>query len=260
MTTGVMENRGGLGARLRYRIGKSAIGAVDFLIVHRLLPFGTRFPIGIRLHHDLNRFLGHQPGVIVDAGANVGQTALAFARYWPQASIHSFEPVGASYEKLCASCAALPAIKCYRYALGDAERETSIALQENSELNSLASQDVQVTTAASERIRVRRLDDWAAEQGVARIDLLKMDVEGYELQVLEGATGLLRAGKIDAVFAECRFLRNDTPQVLFQDLDLRLTDAGLLFSGFYDSYRWGPSKRWTAFANGLWLLPGEKRT
>jgi len=255
-----METGHSLGARFRFRLGKAVIGTIDFLIANRLFPFASRFPIGIRMHHDLNRFLGHQPGVIVDAGANVGQTALAFARYWPRASIHSFEPVGASYAQLCANCAALPAIRCHHYALGEADEEMNMLLQENSELNSLSPQAAPSATNASERIRVRRLDDWAVEQGAGRIDLLKMDVEGHELRLLDGAEGLLRAGKIDAVFAECRFLRNDTPQVLFQDLDQRLTDAGMLFSGFYESYRWGPARRWTAFANGLWLLPDKRRS
>ena len=242
------------GARIRYRIGKGLFGALDFLLAYRLLPFAARFPIGIRLHHDLNRFLGRQPGVIVDAGANVGQTALAFARFWPHTSIHSFEPVAATFEKLRRNCAARPSIHCHCYALGGEERELTMVLQENSELNSLAPLAAASAAGASALVRMRRLDHWAQEHGVDRIDLLKMDVEGFELQVLEGAKGLLRAGKVNAVYAECRFLRNDTPQVLFQDLDRRLNDAGLLFSGLYDLYRWGPSKRWTAFANGLWML------
>jgi len=91
-------------------------------------------------------------------------------------------------------------------------------------------------------------------EGIGRIDLLKIDTEGSELRVLEGAGGLLGESRIRAVYAECKFVRNESPHVLFEDIDRHLTDRGFFFSGFYEMYRWGPQKRFAAFANGLWLL------
>jgi hypothetical protein len=45
-------------------------------------------------------------------------------------------------------------------------------------------------------VELRTLDDFCAERGIGRIDLLKIDVEGHELRVLEGARGLLEADAI----------------------------------------------------------------
>src|SRR5262249_51443129 len=48
-------------------------------------------------------------------------------------------------------------------------------------------------------IRLRRLDDVVKERGIERIDLLKLDVEGHELRVLEGAEETMKRGGVDLI-------------------------------------------------------------
>lgn len=246
-----------IGTRLRYGLGKSAVMTLDYLLAHRLFPFAARFPVGVRFCHDLSRFLGDGPTMIIDVGANVGQSALAFSAYWPQATIHSFEPVLATFSELTQRCISRPRIYCHQCALGDSPGEIRIKLHENSELNSLLAESDSSVAGTSELVKVRRLDEFASRHGLGHIDLLKIDAEGFELHILDGAATLLRERKVRAVYAECRFLRNHTRQVLFEELDRQLTGWGFLFSGFYQMYRWGPAKRFAAFADGLWLLDLE---
>lgn len=92
------------------------------------------------------------------------------------------------------------------------------------------------------------------ELAFTSVDLLKIDAEGFELEVLRGAAELLRQRRVRSIFAECRFARTQANQVLFEDLDRTLVAAGFLFSGFYQFFRWGPSKAYAGFANGLWIL------
>ncbi len=63
----------------------------------------------------------------------------------------------------------------------------------------LPTQVVQVEVSAAERVEVRTLDDFCAEQGVERIDFLKLDVEGHELAVLRGAQRMLGAGAVSMI-------------------------------------------------------------
>jgi len=57
-------------------------------------------------------------------------------------------------------------------------------------------------SSAGEPVRCRALDSYARENGLAHIDLLKLDVEGYEVQVLRGAPGLLGEGRISMILVE----------------------------------------------------------
>ena len=57
----------------------------------------------------------------------------------------------------------------------------------------------------SVEIRLETLDSFVAEHGVHQVDLLKIDVEGYELEVLKGASAALERGAVRYVYAECVF-------------------------------------------------------
>jgi FkbM family methyltransferase len=56
-------------------------------------------------------------------------------------------------------------------------------------------------------VSVRTIDDFCAEQAIAEIDLLKIDTEGYDLQVLEGARSLLTRGRVRFVYSEFNVLQ-----------------------------------------------------
>lgn len=49
---------------------------------------------------------------------------------------------------------------------------------------------------------IRKLDDFVSTQRIRRIDLLKIDVEGYELLVIEGASKTLKSGKVSFIYIE----------------------------------------------------------
>jgi hypothetical protein len=56
--------------------------------------------------------------------------------------------------------------------------------------------------APTATVPVRKLDDCLDEWQVAHVDLLKIDVEGWEPRVFEGATRALASGRIDAILCE----------------------------------------------------------
>ena len=68
----------------------------------------------------------------------------------------------------------------------------------------------------SEEIAVSTVGDYCAEHGVEHIDLLKIDAEGHELQILEGAAALIGGGKVDLVLFEFGGCNIDS-RTYFQD-------------------------------------------
>lgn len=161
--------------------------------------------------------------VIVDVGANIGMFTIFAAHTWPQARIYAFEPAPDVFEVLCQNVAHLPNVTVVKQALGavaeqrqltyypqytmmsgfDADPAADKALV-HSYIQGLAAtfedevrrevfleeaKDL-LTGRFDERrtmpCEVVRLDSASHDLGIHRIDLLKIDVEGFETEVIEG--------------------------------------------------------------------------
>ena len=93
-------------------------------------------------------------------------------------------------------------------ALGgqDTQTELYVVDRQQTGCNSLRP-PVSAGTTSTTYVRVRRLDDWAAEHQVERADFIKLDVEGGELEFLKGAERILTGSKRPVILAEVQDLR-----------------------------------------------------
>ncbi len=142
----------------------------------------------------LSRRLINTGDTVVDAGANMGLWAMGAARRVGQnGAVHAFEPVPENFEELRSNTELndLTQIHAVECGLSHRKGRTTIyaATNGNSGMASLApapgvdrALDIELTT----------LDDYCEAQGIARVEFLKMDVEGAELSVLEGGRELLK--------------------------------------------------------------------
>jgi FkbM family methyltransferase len=144
---------------------------------------------------------------IFDVGANIGQSAIKFRDAFPSATIHCFEPVQKTFQELVSTVDHYSNVHCHQNAMGSRECILPIYLTGQSVANSLIMPSVMVGT---EDVTVLTIDDFASENQIARIDLLKIDTEGFDLEVLQGAQGLLGANEIAFVLAEVGFHPGDT--------------------------------------------------
>lgn len=192
--------------------------------------------------------------VVFDVGANVGQTVDKVRLVMPRAVIYSFEPVPATFKALVAHTSGYTGVETINCALGDCKGQVKITLSDISGQNTL------LTSAkpgvAKDAVPVITVDDFAAERGIQRIDLLKIDTEGYESAVLQGAKGMLSRGAIDLILAECEFARNPTePHGDFFDIFDRLSAAGMRVAAFYSGGLDGGGWRW---GDVLFMRPRER--
>jgi FkbM family methyltransferase len=197
-------------------------------------------PFGVSWVDDLRYYLGDaRLSVALDVGAHRGETAQLLAECFPGAIVHSFEPVPHSFEALRAATAGLD-VRCVNAAVGDVEGRARMRLGEDSGRSGFRARGSEL------EVRTVTLDRYAAAEGLERIDLLKIDAEGHEPWVLRGALGLLRAGRVDYVLAECEFSeRADEPHGDFAAISALLGPLGYRVVSFYTGgvddlgWRWG---------------------
>ena len=145
-----------------------------------------------------------RPVVVFDVGANVGAySASALDRLGARARVFAFEPASAAFARLKQAIGTREGVRLFDFALGDEDGVAPLfADAVGSPLGSLYPRrlaHVGLQLGLREEVRVRRLDQFCRDEAVDRIDLLKLDVEGNELRVLEGAGALLDGEAIRAV-------------------------------------------------------------
>lgn len=133
-----------------------------------------------------------RPGdVFIDAGASVGQMSMMASQLvGDHGLVLAFEPHPGRFRELTNTVAANGATNVLCFPCGLADEATGIPLYTDRVSPSMvAAAD---SEGVSEHTTVARLDDILAANSIDRVRMLKIDVEGFELKVLQGAAGLLR--------------------------------------------------------------------
>jgi len=207
--------------------------------------YRNSLPRGTSLVHDIQRLSSLPLREIWDIGAHKGETAIYFAKNFPQSTIRSFEPVSSNYDLLVQNCRKLENFYAHNFAIGNKNEKTKIFLQGASVIHSLRDDLNKPSTdgTKSEDIEVKTIDYVRNDFKTASIDLLKIDVEGYEIQVLEGARQALAEKKINFIYLETGL---DDRFNSIQSLNNFLKPIGYLPYAFYEQ-----TAHWTGTQN-LW--------
>lgn len=211
----------------------------------------NHYPFGRNWMFDLKRILNEQPQIIIDAGANVGQISMDLSNWFPKAKIYAFEPVKKTFDQLLKNANGAKYIKCINEALGSKNEKLTISLNSEHTINSLKTTPFGESAIGNEEINVIRLDDYLKTQHINHIDILKIDVEGFEFEVLEGCGALIK-NNIRCILLEVGYEREPT-KVHFSDVDKFMQDKGLLLCGIYDARRSLLDKRKLWYSNNLYI-------
>jgi FkbM family methyltransferase len=244
---------------LNYLVGSTLTKARDLVLSSKVMPLTRYFPRGASWMYDVQRFSGSRNfEVIFDVGANIGQTARGLVQYFPSASIFCFEPVASTFHELDRTFGSHRNVTCLQKALGKSRSVAEMALHADSELNTFVLSGQREGTGEREQVAVDTVDDFCRDNNLSTIGILKLDVQGWEMNAVDGAREMLSKNAVQFIYAEVGFRRQDADMQHFAEFNDAMDRANFMFCGLYEPFRYGDAKQYVYFANALYVNPNYK--
>jgi len=213
---------------------KKAVHALGFDVI----PYNLHTSPNVLLQTILVNF---NIGTVIDAGANEGQYASQIIRYGYKGKIVSFEPVPAVYQVLKQQSDGNPNWTALNLGLGNKEEELMINVSENlvsSSMYQVSSRSIEVepTSRATrqERIKLTTVDSFFEGAAIDGEVLLKLDIQGFELEALKGALASLP--RIRIVQAELSFVPLYESAPLYSEVIAFLENQGFEIFTFIPAF------------------------
>jgi FkbM family methyltransferase len=213
------------------------------LTIYKKLPFGLDPFDDIRYH-----FKEYQFKTFFDVGANIGQSVSHIRKNFEKVDIFCFEPVSKTFDILKINTANQN-VTCYQIALGAQNTEMDIYIDRNnkgSDMNSLKNitrpDHSDQIDLVKEKIIVQTLDDFCSSNSINKIDYLKIDTEGYDLEVLKGGSNFIKNQSVGFIEVEVGMNPENKFHVGFVEVKKYLENFGYRIYGIYEQMQEWPTK------------------
>lgn len=176
---------------------------------------------------------------IIDAGAYHGEISKKFASIFKQANIYAFEPYKESFTVLCDEVKRYKNIYPLNYALSSSPGKKNLYITKSPIYSSLLPARLTgqrlyngcVSVKAAE-VNAITIDDWAKDSNISFIDIIKLDIQGYELEALKGASRMLETVKL--IYTEVEFNELYKNNCLFYQIEAFLKPYDFCLYQLYD--------------------------
>lgn len=181
--------------------------------------------------------------VIFDIGAHHGQTTKMYRTLFKESTIYSFEPFLESYKILLESTRSDSNTHTYNIGFNNFKGKVNLNVNNLTATNSIlpTHQDGEkiwgkdlLTTIGKVEINVTTIDEFILEKKIEKIDILKLDTQGTEYSILEGAQNAITEKKIALIYLEIITMPTYEGQRHLDEVLLLLRKGGFILYNFYD--------------------------
>jgi len=136
--------------------------------------------------------------VVIDAGANIGAFSVFAGALTPHGSVYAFEPGPRAFQLLKQNIASYPNIRCYNVGLGDMSKRRKLYSHSQDTFSTTYEDSGRVEIVRSKGAVIEvdspimTIDEFVAQQNIDRVDFIKIDTEGYEAKVIQGARDTIK--------------------------------------------------------------------
>jgi FkbM family methyltransferase len=194
-------------------------------------------------------FLPANP-IIIEAGAFTGGDTQRLSSFWPQATIHAFEPVPDIFALLKTNVSSLHNVHCHPMGLSDTTGTAQFYVSESPkkpgapfQAGSLLKPKERLKLSPVQynktiTINAITLDDWAQQNNIPHVDFAWLDMQGYELNVLKASPRMLATLKV--IYTEVEFVEAYENQYMYHDVRTWLEAQGFIMIArdFSDNPDW----------------------
>ena len=187
------------------------------------------------------RLLGSDVSCIFEVGAANGRDTAMYADKFPRATVHAFEPLPVNFKSLAERAAQNPRIVAVNSAVSDAIGSAEFHVTNLPDASSLfapretgSTFDRHMTLKETITTDVTTLDEYIRKNHIEQIDLLKMDAQGAELKILQGAHKSLESNCIKLIYSEVLFMDIYSGSAKWFEIASFLYQFGFRLHGLYN--------------------------
>jgi len=180
---------------------------------------------------------------IFDIGAYVGDIALKYNQLFPRSTIFCFEPFPDSYSKLEKNTSSFKNIITINKGLSEHEGYSEFQINSSAPTNSIFKTDKLselrwgkglLETIDTIEVEMTTIDSFVKTESIDKIDILKMDVQGAEYMVLNGAKNTLKKGIVNMIYTEIILVPTYEGQIPFEETIKLIKSYGFELFNLYN--------------------------
>ena len=192
---------------------------------------------------DQVKLAGNNSIIIFDVGACTGSVSSQYNTLFKKTVIYSFEPYFPSFEILKKAMSRFNNVKVFNIALSDKTGQSAFHVNKSFATNSILETHADsgknwdneaLNTIEEIKIDTITLDDFIDQNQIDKIDILKLDTQGTEYQILEGASKSIEQNKIPLIYLEIITMPTYQQQKSFDEILLLLRNKGFSLYNLYN--------------------------